>query len=226
MLPTINLTSNRNFKIRNFEEDKIATLKTHPGLRYNGKSDDFSSFSGNFFLTSPEGMLIESFEIIILLDKGYPNTFPIVILLDDKIEKSEDFHLSNEGAICFEHCYVCNNLAKRGLRLYDFANYFLPKYFSWALVKKYGKGENLNEWAHKEHGTKQFYETLLDTTEKEIIHRFLERYCSVPKINRNDKCYCGNDKKLKYCHYDSALFLKATPKETIQKDIELFLNNV
>lgn len=222
MLPTINLTSNRNFKIRNFEEDKIATLKAHPGLRYNGKTDEFFIFSGIFFLTKPDGTLIESFEITILIEKSYPNSFPIVFLLDDKIEKSNDYHMSKEGVICFEHTYVCNALAKRGLRLYDFANYFLPKYFSWALVKKYGNAEGLQEWAHEESGTKQLYEALLDITNKDIILLFLESYCAVVKINRNHRCYCGSGKKLKYCHYDAALYLKATPKATIQKDIELF----
>jgi len=222
MLPTINLTSSRNIRIRSFEEDKNATLNVHRGLRYDGKIKGFFKFSGNFYLTNPQDELIESFEIAILLDKSYPNTFPIVFLLDDKIEKSDKYHIDQEGIICFEHTYVSNVLARGGLRLYDFVNYYLPKYFSWALVKKYGNAQDLKEWAHKEDGTKQFYEMLLDTTDRNTIQRFLEGYCKVTKIHRNDKCYCGNGKKLKHCHYDSATYLKATPKQTILKDIVLF----
>jgi len=222
MLPNINLTSNRNFPIRNFEEDKIATLKANKGLRYVGKVKDFFKFSGNFYLTNPQGDLIESFEIVILIGKAYPNIFPIVVLLDDKIDKIEDNHISEKGIICFEHDYVTNAIAKSGLMLYDFANYYLPKYFSWVLVKKYGDAQNLQEWAHGNDGTKQFYENLLETTDKNTVCLFLENYCRVSKINRNDKCFCGNDKKIKRCHIEAAHYLKATSKQTISKDIELF----
>lgn len=222
MLQTINLTSNRSFRIRNFEEDKIATLNAHKGLRYIGKVKGFYKFSGNFYLTNPQNILIESFEITILLAKNYPNTFPIVILLDDKFEKTDDYHISEQGIICFEHTYICNALAKSEIRLYDFANHYLPKYFSWVLVKKYGNTEKLQEWAHHGDGTKQVYEILLGITDKHIIRKFLENFCSVKDISRNDKCYCGNGKKLKHCHYNAALFLDATSRNIIQKDIELF----
>ncbi len=222
MLRIINLTSNRHFKIRSFEEDKIVTLNANKGLRYVGKIKDFFKFSGNFYLANPQDELIESFEIVILVDKSYPNSFPTVILLDDKIEKSDDYHISKEGIICFEHTYVANSLAKSGLRLYDFINYYLPKYFSWALVKKYGNAKGLKEWLHKEDGTKQFYETLLETTDYNIIRLFLENYSAVAKISRNDRCYCGSGKKLKQCHYYEALYLKATPKSIIENDIRLF----
>ncbi len=222
MLPIINLTSNRGFEIRSFEEDKIATLSANKGLRYVGISNDLFKFSGNFYLTNPQDQLIESFEIVILVDKGYPNSFPNVILLDEKIEKSDDYHISKEGVVCFEHTYIANSLAKNGLRLYDFINYYLPKYFSWALVKKHGNAKGLKEWLHKEEGTKQFYETLLETTDSSIIHLFLKNYSDVTKIRRNDKCYCGKGKKLKLCHYYEALYLKATPKTIIKNDIQLF----
>ncbi|MBK7440151.1 MAG: SEC-C domain-containing protein [Chitinophagales bacterium] len=222
MLFTINLTSNRSFQIRNFEEDKIATLKANKGLRYVGKVKDFFKFSGNFYLTNPQGDLIESFEIVILIGKAYPNVFPIVVLIDDKIEKNEDNHMSVDGIICFEHDYITNAISKSGLRLYDFANYYLPKYFSWVLVKKYGAAQNLQEWAHGDEGTKQFYETLLGTTNKNTVRLFLENYCKAPKINRNDKCFCGNEKKLKHCHLEAAYYLKATSKQNISKDIALF----
>jgi hypothetical protein len=222
MLPTINLTSNRSFKIRNFEEDRIATLHAHPGLRYNGIVNSFYKFSGDFYLTNLNGELIETFEIALLIGKSYPNIFPLLFLLDEKIEKSDGYHIDEFGCICLEHTYIANALAKSSLRIYDFINYYLPKYFSWALLKKHSKTESLQEWEHKDKGTKQVYEILLETTDSNIIKLFLENYCIASEIRRNDKCYCGNDRKLKNCHYEAVLFLKNTPKEYISKDISLF----
>lgn len=222
MLPIINLTSNRNFSIRNFEEDKIATLKAHKGLRYVGKVNDFFKFSGNFYLTNPHGDLIESFEIVILVSRAYPNVFPIVFSVDDKIEKIEGFHISKEGEICVEHPYVANKITSAGLRVYDFINYYLPKYFSWVLLKQNSITENLQEWAHGNDGTSQFYENLLDISDKNTIRLFLENYCKANKLRRNDKCYCGNAKKIKHCHIEATQYLEATSKQTIFKDLSLF----
>lgn len=217
------LTLNRDFKIKNFEEDKIATLNAHTGLFYWGKIRKKTyKFSGNFYLTNSQGSLIESFEIVILIDKAYPNTFPIVILLDDKIEKSEDYHMNNQGIICLEHTYIANAIASKGIRLFDFLSYYLPKYFSWALVKKYGNEKHLQEWGHGNIGIKQFYKELIGSNEKSIIHQFLINYCEASKIERNVKCYCGSGKKLKDCHYEEVLFLKRTSKKEIIRNIALF----
>lgn len=222
MLQNINLTTNRSISIKNFEEDKIATLNAHRGLRYVGKNKYCYKYSGNFYLTNPKGDLIESFEIDIFIGNKYPFTFPRVILLDNKVEKNQDNHISEDGLICFDHEYVINFIADKGLRLYDFANYYLPKYFSWVLVKKFGDSEKLKEWAHGNDGTKQFYENLLGTTDKNIIRLFLESYCKISKMNRNDKCLCGSGKKAKYCHLEQAKYLGATSKTTIMSDISLF----
>lgn len=227
MLQTINLILNSNSKIRNFEEDKIATLRNNPGLRYIGEKRDknkkYYNFSGNFYLTNKKHELIETFEVSIYLDKNkYPNVFPLVFSIDDKIKKDDDYHISKDGLICTEHHYISNRIASAGLRLHDFMNYYLPKYFSWVLVKSYGNPAILEEWAHNQNGTKQLYESLLETQDKKFIHTFITNYLIVRKIRRNDKCYCGNNTKLKKCHYQTALFLKSTPKNEIINDLLLF----
>lgn len=222
MLLDTNLISNRKFKIRNFEEDKIATLEANPGLRYEGKIDGIHKFCGNFYLTNSEGELIESFGIVICLSKKYPNCFPFLLSTDDKIDKIDDYHISKDGIICVEHTYVAMNLASASLRLFDFISYYLPRYFSWVLLKQKGLSENLEEWAHQDKGTIQVYETLLNTTDKSVIKQFLEGFLSVKKIGRNNKCYCGSRRNLKDCHYESAHFLKAIPRDTIKEDIALF----
>lgn len=221
MLTITNLTSNRKFKIRNFEEDKIATLNSHPGLRYDGKARGFYIFSGNFFLKNSSDKLIESFEIKILIAEKYPNTFPIVISTDNKIERHEDYHISKDGVICLDHSYIINKLSCGEVRLYDVLDYYLPKYFSWILLKQNGITQNLEEWDHADKGTLQVYKALLDINNIDIIKEFLETYLSFRKPRRNHFCYCGSMKKLKRCHLNAANFLRATPKKTIEKDLTI-----
>jgi hypothetical protein len=179
-------------------------------------------FSGNFYLITSEGQLIEVFEIEMFIGSDYPNDFPVVKLIGNMIELIEDNHISKEGIICFDHPYVINSIKKAGLRIYDFVNFYLPKYFSWVLVKLHGDPKVLKEWAHGNDGTKQFYQTLLGTTDNKTIVVFLKNFCNSPRIQRNEKCYCGSEKKLKLCHLMFAQYLKATPLEYILADIKLF----
>lgn len=225
MLPIINPSSGRDFKIRNFEEDKAATLKANPGLRYEGKVDRIHIFRGSYYLTNPSGELIESFGITILVSDRYPNAFPATRSTDGKIQRMDDFHIDDAGMICVEHTYIENKLAQDGLRIFDYINYYLPKYFSWVLLKQQNIIRYLQEWDHQEHGTIQVYESLLNTTDKLKIRTFLEGYLNETRKGRNDPCCCGSGKKIKRCHYLEIDFLKSTSYSKIKKDLLLFSSN-
>ena len=94
--------------------------------------------------------------------------------------------------------------------------------YNCCLISLFFQFSNFFKWGHQDNGTVQVNETLLNTANRKDIKKFLENYLSVTKIGRNDKCYCGGNKKLKNCHYEVALFLKSTPKKAIEKDIALF----
>lgn len=226
MQQAIDLTLNRSFKIRNFEEDKAATLNANPGLRYEGEVKDCKKFSGSFYLKNESGELIESFNVIIVVNKkSYPNAFPVLVLTDDKIDRNIDYHMDSEGVVCLEHPYISNRLALGGIRIYDFINHYLLRYFSWVLVKKYGQSSKLEEWQHHDNGTIQLYQELLGTTNNKIISLFIEQYCKRTKIKFNEICYCGSGLKLKNCHLDAAILLKSTSKKTLINDLRLFKND-
>jgi len=219
MLNNTSLTLNRGFKIRNFEEDKIAILKSNPGLHFVIQNDGTYIFSGNYYLTDSEGKLIKSFNVKITPIENYPNSVPIVYSTGDEIEKIDDYHISKEGIICFDHTYTLNKLASGGLRLYDFIEFYFPKYFSWVLLKQSGKAENLKEWAHQDDGTIQYFQEILEINEIDKIINFLEGYLNVTKPRRNEKCYCSSGIKLKNCHLDAVNILRATSKKELQGDL-------
>jgi hypothetical protein len=219
MLAITNLIIKREFKIKNFEEDKIATLNKNPGLRYEGKNKEYYIFQGNYFLKDVGDKLIESFGVNIYIPLKYPNSVPVVLSTDEKIAKDEDFHIGKDGCICFEHGYNLNRQASGGLRLYDFIEYYFPKYFSWILLKQNGNTDKLVEWAHGDKGTLQMYVELLGTNDIKRMEAFLVQYLAVSKHGRNQKCYCNSGKKIKYCHLDAINFLRSTSKKEIEKDL-------
>lgn len=220
MLNNTSLTLNRDFKIRNFEEDKIAILNRNPGLHFEIQDDGTYIFSGNYYLTDKEGRLIKAFNIKISPLKKYPNAVPKVYSTGDEIEKIDGYHISEDGIICFDHTYTLNKLASGGLRLYDFIEYYFPKYFSWVLLKQQERTENLKEWAHQDDGTIQYFQEVLGFDAIEKISSFLECYLKVSKPSRNERCYCGAEIKLKNCHLDAINILRATSKKELQNDLQ------
>lgn len=220
MLNNTSLILNRDFKIRNFEEDKNAILKYNPGLRFEIQNDGTYIFIGNYYLKSNGGKLIESFNVKISPPKKYPNAVPIVYSIGNEFEKTDDYHISKEGIICFDHTYHLNKMASRGLRLYDFIDYYFPKYFSWILLKRGGITEKLKEWAHQDEGTIQYFQETLMINDIDKIISFLECYLKETKPSRNKKCYCGSGIKLKNCHWNAINTLRATSKKEIQNDFQ------
>lgn len=220
MLNNTSLTLDRGFKIRNFEEDKIAILNRNPGLHFVIQNDGTYIFSGNYYLTDKEGRLIKSFNIKISPLKKYPNAVPIVFSTGDEIEKIDDYHISKEGIICFDHTYTLNKLASEGLRLYDFIEFYFPKYFSWVLLKQNDKTENLKEWAHQDGGTIQYFQEILGIDDIDKISDFLDNYLRIRKPSRNEKCYCGSGMKLKNCHLNAVNILRSTSKKELHNDYQ------
>jgi hypothetical protein len=221
MLQDINHIINRNFSIRNFTEDKNAVLKANPGLRYDGLINGANIFSGNYFLLDQNNELIQSFNISIIVPTYGRDKIPVVITTDDRVMKTEEYHNSEMG-ICFEQKYFLNRLAITGMRLYDFIEFFFPRYFSWILLKQHGIEENLDEWAHGEKGIIQFYEELLKSTDKCFIKNFLIKYVNGKNNIRNKECYCGSKLKIKKCHFKEINFLNYTPRNIIKEDIQWF----
>jgi hypothetical protein len=222
MLQISSHISDRGREIKNFEEDRIAVLQANPGLKFIVCKKDLFKFQGKFYVTDERESVIDWFDIAIVFNKKYPYIFPLLFELSEKIERNDSNHIDKNGSICLEFPYIINSIEKSKIRVYDFVNHYVKKYFMWILLKKASNTDSLKEWSHKEDGKIEFYQELLGSKDNFFIKNFLTAYCSSKKHSRNLYCYCGIDKKLKFCHMPAVQMLNDTDTNEIYKDIELF----
>jgi hypothetical protein len=209
-------------KFKTLKDDLTATLRKNSGLRVEYSGKDKTILKGKYYLCNENDELIEHFDITICVGKGYPYFFPILIENSMKIERHIDNHINENGIACVEIDKFTKVIAKYGISIFDFIEYYVKKYFSWQLVKKQEGTSNLTEWAHYAEGDIQMYMSIIGSNDQNVIYDFLSNYLLNKNIGRNDKCICGSNKKLKQCHEDLVLLLKDIGYKQIEKDINLF----
>ena len=222
MYKDINLHLISKNKFKTLKDDLTATLKKNSGLRVEYSGKDKTILKGKYYLCNNNDELIEHFDITICVGKGYPYFFPILIENSEKIERHIDNHIDDNGVACVEIDKFAKVIAKYGISIYDFIEYYVKKYFSWQLVKQNEGDENLTEWAHHSAGDIQMYMGLIGSEDSGVIFNFLLNFLANKNIGRNDKCFCGSNLKLKQCHEDLVLLFKDIGYNQIEKDINLF----
>lgn len=173
MYKSINLPLRSKNRFKNLWEDLAATLAKHQGLRAVESKQHAVVLEGMYYLCNDKDELIEHFEVRIEVGKEYPHAFPVLYEIGGKIKRHIDWHTSEAGLTCVEIAYYEKIIAKRGISIYDFINYYVHKFFCWQLVKDYGDGKDLLEWKHHEPGNIQFYEEICQTTDRKKLS---ERY--------------------------------------------------
>ena len=204
------------------QKDIQAAMELFPKLKfkYNSESKDFFLI-GTIDICDTKGNYWDSFEVLIIIEKGYPYTIPILIETSNKIPRCEDRHISEEGICCLDIPHNILLMEKRGINLASFIRTKIYPYFANQLYfNKEGKYAS-GEWLHDDDGIIQFYKTVLRIEDKTLAINIINSILNNNIPHRNDPCLCKKD-KFKRCHYDSVILLKDLGKERLVKDLEIF----
>jgi hypothetical protein len=157
---------------------------------------------------------------------NYPQVTPIVVETTKNIERSWDFHISDEGICCLSipHKLI---LAKRsGINLINFYRDFIYPFFANHQFKlKTGKYAN-GEFAHLEKGILQFYKEELETDNLLFIEKVIKTGLGKLKIGNNDKCTICGDKKFKKCCKPKVLAIEKYGIKQLEKDLNIISNEI
>ncbi|MFS4493900.1 hypothetical protein [Maribacter sp. 2308TA10-17] len=164
-----------------------------------------------------------SFEVQIILNKNeYPHTVPVVIEKSNVIDRTDDLHISKEGACCLDIPHVLDKMKRRGIRFTSFYQDviypFFANYHYHCDKKKYAKGE----YKHGFSGVIQFYEEEHQLTNIEYIVSLLKVTIGFPKPERNSQCPICGKPKFKRCCGKKVLELIPYGQERLKKDLDLF----
>lgn len=205
------------------ETDLKEVSEIFPKLKYfwNAKSETWF-LKGELDICDDAANYWGTYEITILIPRGYPFCIPLVKEDSTKIPREDYRHISKEGYCCLDIEHNLLHMSRKGILVVDFIRQKVYPYFANQLYyDKHGyyAGE---EYAHHFAGVKQFYMESLGLIDNNSTIAILNFSLSKPHRERNAKCPCGSQKKFKYCHLESVVFLSTLGRERLLKDLEFF----
>lgn len=194
----------------NFEYDFFALEALYPDLRLEEKKDKKSrhEITGNIDIVDSEDHVWGTFNITIFVSTKYPFLFPDLRLNDNQIPKKYNRHFDKNGFAC-----VCGVIEKKeqeikGIKICQYIKqYVIPFFANQIHYDAYPELGYLNgDYSHFKKGVIEAFYEEFKTNDRTIVLDKIKRIKS--KIGRNKNCFCGSQKKLKYCCNERYHFLK------------------
>jgi len=206
------------------ERNISSFLNTYPKFKYYERpKKKCSILKGTIDICDVDGNYWDSFKIEIYIEKQkYPYCVPIVKETSKKIDRIDEWHVSEDGFCCLDIDHELEYLSKRGINIISFYQEKVYPFFTNALYKmKEGNYAN-EEYKHHFDGVVQFYDQKLKLKEISIIKKILTSVLNNNIPGRNQICLCGEEIKIKNCHLTTINFLKSLSKDRIRKDLNGF----
>jgi hypothetical protein len=155
-------------------------------------------------IVDDEGGYWDTYKIRILIPPDYPTNLPLLQEIGGKIERHEDWH--NSTGFC---CLSTNAIMFAELAG-DISLLKWFKKFAYPFLANHVYKIRMGKYAYEEfsHGAMgicamgilEGYRTLFKTQNTVEIIRRIKLLAGKGPGGRNDKCFCGSGKKLKYCY--------------------------
>lgn len=195
--------------------------KSQPGLDMIYTKNGIT-FHGNYKFYSVEPIygieMEDEYLLKIELDFDYPNILPVVYEIGSKIYKYP--HKYENDMLCLSVETEMRLFLKQNCDLRMFMDTYVTNYlFNYSAYKKYGFLP-LGERSHHNAGVKEFYQEYFDILDLRAILIFLRDITINPKVNQNEICACGSNKRIKYCHGEKiSRLINAVPIEYLEADL-------
>lgn len=195
----------------------MKVLEMFPKLKLiDGKKK--KSLIGEIDVFDTLGNYVNSYDIKVLIPLNYPYGFPALFETSKKFEHTLDRHISDDGSCCVCSLQEADIQKQRGITIKSFiVKYTLPYLANQLYFDNEDKWAN-GDFEHGFEGIFQFYKEVLNINDIEKVLSLLILINS-GKLNRNNSCFCGEEKKLKHCHFKEYNKIKDLSKARINCDI-------
>lgn len=201
--------------------DEISKLlKKYPTLSRNQEKN---CIEGYIEIENSKSGKLGEYKINLLIPKNFPKTYPKLYEVGGKILKTPERHINYDGSCCVGVEIIMKKKYPNGLSLVEyFENEIIPFFYNQIYYDYYGEWAN-GDYAHYNLGILEAYYDLLKIEDKKIVITCLEKLTSEKsKMNRNEKCFCGSNLKIKKCHLKEYEELKAIrDKKIFFRDLEI-----
>jgi hypothetical protein len=197
-----------------FIEEATEAINNFPDLQLCSREDSLPLLEGKITLFDEIGGAYDSYFIKIECCQDYPNSFPFVYETLKRLPHNIDWHVYGDGHFCictpieeFIHC-------AKGYTLKSFIqDQVLPYLHNQSFREK--EGYFLNERSHGSQGILESLYDILSINDVIKIHELLVFIYKNSIPLRTSKCFCGSNKKFRYCHKESYHAIKSIGPERL-----------
>lgn len=197
-----------------FAEEALEALNNFPDLQLCIREDFIPYLSGNLILSDENNVMYDEYSIKIECSNDYPNNFPLVYELNERLPNNIDWHIYEDGHFC-----ICTPIEEyihcsKGITLTSFIQkQIIPYLHNQSFREK--EGYFLNERSHGSMGILESLNDILHINDLIKVYFLLVYIYKNSKPSRTSKCFCGSDRKYRYCHKEAYEVLKSIGQERL-----------
>ncbi len=170
----------------------------YPNLHLFIEADGSAAVRGTFPVVSPEGRVLDRYQVSIELPADYPRSLPVVREVGGRIPWKPEFHVNHDGVACVllpDDRWRC---FPEGAPFVQFLDGPAHDFFLGQSLVALGEGWPFVQWSLGQKGVLEYYQWLLETEDAGTIARHLE---VLAKLNLKDHlpCPCASGRKIRRC---------------------------
>ncbi|WPV66926.1 hypothetical protein [Chitinophaga sp. LS1] len=207
-----------------FESQSNSLILKYPQLS-KSSLDGLPIVKGMLDIVDQNGKYWQTFEIEIHCTNSYPNRFPSVYEVSNKIPKIADWHMYEDTLACCigivpEEIIRCKN----GIMLLDFYEEAVIPYF-FNQTHRMVEGYYVNgEYEHGLAGILQYYTELFMNLNSEKVLGLLIKFLKNGDLGRTSQCFCGSREKMRKCHKSQYYTLMQIGRDNVKEHVSTIIH--
>lgn len=199
-------------------KDLIREIESKYNLKYNNEK---SEFLGNLFVDENDCYDISINTI------GFPNSFPIVKELGNRIPHKIDRHKYDDSSCCLTTKAKEQVLLKKNIKTLDrFISDIVIPFFQNNSYFEINKEYIFGAYSHGIIGVFEAYKEITNISNPELLVKILTDRINEKKYGRNEFCFCKSGIKFKKCHLNNYQDLHLIDKIVIIDDIKKLIKKI
>ena len=180
------------------DEIRADLAGAYPNLHLFIDEDGAAEVRGTFPARSPEGRVLDRYQVRIELLPDYPRSLPVVREVGGRIPWRVDHHVEPDGKACVllpDDRWRC---FPEGAPFKQFLDGPVHDFFLGQAIVERGGEWPFGEWSHGEKGILEYYCDLLGTEYRAVVERFLQ-VLSKADLKHHWECPCGSGRRIRRC---------------------------
>jgi hypothetical protein len=183
----------------------ILAVSKYSKLNIPETKDSQYIVTGVLDIIDEKGVFWDSYNVQINIPANYPKELPTIIETSEKIIRSNEWHINDDTTCCLGTPAKVHMLLSGDNSLLNWLDKVVIPFFANHILKSKTDKYAAGECSHGIAGIIEDYQELFKINSIQGIVARLGYMTGLLALGRNEKCFCGSEKKYKVCYLQNVL---------------------